>query len=259
MPYALNAGLRIHYQLEGSGPPLVLHTGFSQSLREWYLLGYVAALQDDYRLILLDPRGQGASDKPHDPEAYGDELRVADVVAVLDAASIDRAHFWGWSMGGRIGFALAKHVPERFCSLVMGGAAPFGGRPSLVWAELLRRGIEVWLAEGDEDERGMGPLPAEVRALRLTSDAEALAAASLMQRPNLESDLSSMTLPALIYCGEQDPAHDWARRAAGLMPNASFISLPGLNHRQVNLDAAAMLPHVRAFLQRVPEAPITRV
>jgi pimeloyl-ACP methyl ester carboxylesterase len=64
VPYARNAGS--HYEVTGAGPPLVLQHGFMCSLDEWDELGYVAALSAQYRLILIDARGHGSSDKPHD-------------------------------------------------------------------------------------------------------------------------------------------------------------------------------------------------
>lgn len=70
MPHANHRGVRNHYQVEGEGPPLVLQHGFTHSLRRWYLHGYVEALREDHRLILVDARGHGSSDKPHDPSAY---------------------------------------------------------------------------------------------------------------------------------------------------------------------------------------------
>jgi pimeloyl-ACP methyl ester carboxylesterase len=84
MPYATNQNVRIHDQGEGEGPPLVLQHGFSNSLESWYDAGYVHALRPDYRLILIDARGHGASDKPHDPDAYALQRRAGDIVAVLD-------------------------------------------------------------------------------------------------------------------------------------------------------------------------------
>ena len=81
MPYACNGSVRIHYQVEGRGPALVLQHGFTESLVDWYEAGYVDALKPDYRLVLIDARGHGASDKPHDPDAYLLGERVADVVA----------------------------------------------------------------------------------------------------------------------------------------------------------------------------------
>jgi pimeloyl-ACP methyl ester carboxylesterase len=64
MPYVIHQGVQIHYQVEGEGPPLVLQHGFTQSLKSWHMAGYVNALQSHYRLILIDARGHGASDKP---------------------------------------------------------------------------------------------------------------------------------------------------------------------------------------------------
>ena len=89
MPYVERDGVRIHYRVEGSGVPLVLHHGFTSRLDRWYENGYVEALQDRYRLILIDARGHGKSDKPHEPAAYQTERRVADVLAVMDAVGIE--------------------------------------------------------------------------------------------------------------------------------------------------------------------------
>ncbi len=65
MPYVRSQGLRIHYHVEGHGPPLVCQHGFGDSLESWYELGYVDALKDEYRLILIDARGHGASGCPY--------------------------------------------------------------------------------------------------------------------------------------------------------------------------------------------------
>src|SRR5262245_20942154 len=111
LPYASHQSIRVHYQVDGQGPALVLHHGLAGSLEVWRQLGYAAALRDDYQLIMLDARGHGASDKPHERGAYGLLNHVADVLAVLDALQVRKAHFLGHSMGGLIGFGLAKHAP----------------------------------------------------------------------------------------------------------------------------------------------------
>src|SRR5215831_14546262 len=145
MPYIDNDGVRIHYQVEGEGPPLVLQHGFSESVVDWYEAGYVDALRSDYRLVLIDARGHGASDKPHDPDAYELERRVADVVAVLDGLAIEKAVFWGYSMGGWIGFGAAKYARQRIRALVIGGQHPYARS-----MEPLRLIIRRGLAEGSE-------------------------------------------------------------------------------------------------------------
>ena len=60
MPFADHDGVRIHYHLEGDGPPVVMQAGFTLSIGVWYQWSYVDALKRDYRLILVDPRGHGS-------------------------------------------------------------------------------------------------------------------------------------------------------------------------------------------------------
>ncbi len=140
MPYAQNGRVRIHYRVEGEGPALVLQHGFTESVVDWYEAGYVEALRPDYRLVLVDARGHGASDKPHDPDAYVLNRRVADVVAVLDTLAIAKALFWGYSMGGWIGFGLAKYAKERVHALVIGGQHPYA-RSMRSLRQMVQRGI----------------------------------------------------------------------------------------------------------------------
>src|SRR5689334_1501813 len=125
MPFANNQGVRIHYDTVGQGRPLVLHHGTSGSGPDWADLGYVEALKHDHRLILIDARGHGSSDKPHDPAAYDLSLRASDVVSVQDHLGLPKADYFGYSMGGWIGFGLAKHTPDRVNSLIIGGAHPY--------------------------------------------------------------------------------------------------------------------------------------
>jgi pimeloyl-ACP methyl ester carboxylesterase len=118
-------GVRIAYDVVGNGPPLLLHHGFAVSARVWHEPDYVTPLQDRYRLILMDARGHGESDNPHDPADYVMPRRVADVTAVLDALGIDQVHFLGYSMGARVGFAVGTLAPDRIASFILGGSDPF--------------------------------------------------------------------------------------------------------------------------------------
>ena len=112
MPYAVNEGIRIHYKTEGEGPPLVLQHWSVATMENWYDFGYISALKNNYQLILLDARGHGGSDKPQVPEAYKLEKRVGDIVAVLDDLGIAKTHYFGYSMGGWIGFGMAQFAPH---------------------------------------------------------------------------------------------------------------------------------------------------
>lgn len=254
MPYAMNNGVRIYYEREGSGPPVVLQHGFTRSLEGWRDSGYVAALRDDYELILVDARGHGKSDKPHDPAEYTSDKRAGDIIAVLDDADIARAVYWGYSMGGHIGYAIAEYAPERFDALILGGMHPYArdpGQPG--WrAEAMRAGgMEGYLAEL---ERREGRLPEPIRTRLFDNDPAALLASTTGSSgsPSFEAALGRLTIPVLVYAGDRDqPIHNAAARGAAGKPYVIFVSLPGLNHGEVSRRSDVVLPHVIPFLADV--------
>jgi pimeloyl-ACP methyl ester carboxylesterase len=251
MPYANNQGVRIHYEVEGEGPPLVLQHGGMDCLESWYELGYVHALKPDYQLILIDARGHGASDKPHDANAYGLQWMVEDVIAVLDTLHTPKAHFWGYSMGGWIGFGLAKYVPEHFSSFIIGGqhaqARSFERRRQQV-----RRGIEQGI-EGfvASVEATYGAIWPGFKARLLAADLEAELARS-QDVPSLEEVLPTMTMPCLLYAGEADTNYPGVKECLKHISNVTFFSFPGLNHPETFVQSNLVLPHITKFLATVP-------
>lgn len=249
MPYATNGDVRIHYRVEGSGPALLLHHWTFFSLDAWYELGYVDALASERRLVLMDSRGHGQSDAPHDKAAYGPEPRVADVVAVLDAAGAKRAAFFGYSMGGWIGFACAKHAPRRFSAFILGGQHPYTQTMDEVRA-MLRVGEEKG-AEAFVDlwEREVGQLREAERKRMLRYDFTAMRAAA-QDRDSLESILPQIRVPCLLFSGANDEVHAKAAQAAGRILNSQFISIPGLGHGETIQHVDLIAPLVRGFLDR---------
>ena len=253
MPQATsNNGVKIHYEVVGDGPPVLLHHGFTSSLEGWREYGYADALKDDYRLILMDARGHGQSGKPHDAAAYAIGFRVSDVTSVLDDLGVEQSHFFGYSMGGHTGFGMLEHAPDRVASLVVGGMHPYARKaePLNQRAETLRDGIEAMLTA---TERQLGPIQEPFRSRMLANDAEALVASTLGTRdtPGLEDSLATARHLCLVFAGDQDPAHDLAQQAAGQTPNATFVSLAGLNHLAALTRSDLVLPHVTEFLARV--------
>lgn len=114
-------GVKIHYFIEGKGEPVLLIHGFAVNTQiQWGLPGILKALAKDHRVIALDCRGHGKSDKPTDPKKYGTEM-VEDAVRLLDHLNIKKAHVVGYSMGATItGKLLATH-PDRLLSATLGG------------------------------------------------------------------------------------------------------------------------------------------
>jgi pimeloyl-ACP methyl ester carboxylesterase len=247
VPYVNNTGILIHYEVEGSGPPLVLQHGFMQCIQDWYECGYVAALRTAYRMILIDARGHGSSGKPHDATSYTLARRVTDVTAVLNALGLKKGHFWGYSMGGYIGFGMAKYAPDRVDGLVIGGQHPFARDLAS-----FRRFAKEWRLEGGEAfvagfKRIFGPISNDYAARLRTADVEAYFAAA-EDRATMADILETMTMPCCVYAGDADPLFAQARSASERMPNACFFPVPGLSHAQTFSESSTVLPRIVKFL-----------
>ena len=254
MPYTINDGLRIHYEVVGSGEPLVLYHGLTGSGERWRDTGYVAGLGETYRLILIDARGHGESDKPHDQAAYGRRRQAADVVAVLNDLEIAAARVWGHSMGGDVALTLGRHHPDRVKALVVTGYSPFAAAGDeaaemTAWTTDLQGGIEGFVAGY---ERRHGILPDDARARWLANDGAALAAcvASMIAESDGSqvADLSMIETPVLLLVGTEEPFAEQAHEAANLLPRGMFVPLEGLDHVQTFFRSDLVLPHVRNFL-----------
>ena len=246
MPYATNEETRIHYRVEGSGPPLILQHGLFWSLEGWERWGYVEAL-NRFQLILVDARGHGESGKPHDSVAYSLANHVADIVAVLDDLGIRSAHYWGFSMGGWIGFGLAVLAPERIEALVLGGAHPYGR--TLPDASRLDGSDPELFLERFFQRQSLSREAMEPAKMQefLNNDFQAIAAAQ-QDRATLEDSLAVIANPMFLYVGEADGALPQVKKCAAEIPNSSFVYLPGLNHPESFYRSDLVLPLVMPFL-----------
>jgi pimeloyl-ACP methyl ester carboxylesterase len=116
--------VKLHYEIHGTGEPLILLNGILGSAEKtWGAkanggFGLYEALSKRYRVIALDGRGQGKSDKPHDPKMYGMET-VRDVIRLMDHLKIRKAHVLGLSMGGGVLGRLLVERPERLLSAIL--------------------------------------------------------------------------------------------------------------------------------------------
>ena len=86
MPKINRDGINIHYEVHGSGPPLLLTHGYSSTSGMWQ--GQIEALSKHHKLVLWDMRGHGQSDYPDDPSAYSEALTVADMAALCKPDAI---------------------------------------------------------------------------------------------------------------------------------------------------------------------------
>jgi pimeloyl-ACP methyl ester carboxylesterase len=212
-------------------------------METWYELGYVDVLKCGRKVILIDARGHGASDKPHDTAAYGKNLQAADVVAVLRELEAPRADYFGYSMGARIGFAMAQYAPERVRGFILGGAAG-DGRSRI--GNRFRAGLKETGADGIPALWG-AVLPQTLESRLIRNDVVALDAC-ITDSLGFADVLPTMTMPCLMYVGEADPICAVAEATAAEMPNVTFFTLPGLGHAEAFLRSELVLPRVLEFL-----------
>lgn len=253
MPFVDNHGVRIYYATIGNGPALLLHHGTTGSGADWIDLGYVDALKADHQLIILDSRGHGESDKPHDPSAYELSLRTSDVVSVLDNLGLQKVDYFGYSLGGWIGFGLARHAPTRLRSLIFGGSHPYAEdmRP---FRDRLPHDRDTFAKLVDQ-LHGTGLTPAR-RSRLLANDIDALRALTQDRASNADL-LPSMTMPCLLFAGEVDPRLAQVRECARELQNATFFSLPECDHIGAMAHSDLVISHLMPFLSRVQAASVS--
>jgi pimeloyl-ACP methyl ester carboxylesterase len=250
MPYVNNGDVRIHYAIEGDGPPVVLNHWSLGTLEGWRVNGFIDRLRADFTVIALDVRGHGKSDKPHDLAAYALENRVGDIVAILDELDIDRAHFYGYSMGGWIGYGMAAHAPERLRSLAIGGAHPY---------EQSMAGLREVLATGVSDGaqafidlmRTTDPEWTKTHASQWMDADFAAQYAVAQDRSSQEAILSTIECPCLILAGSEDGLCEDAERATAQIANARFVAIPGLDHGGALARSDLVAPILKEFLASV--------
>jgi pimeloyl-ACP methyl ester carboxylesterase len=262
--YAMNAldSSRVYFEDDGGeGAPVVILGGFLdpvELVRHSPIPRALQAFPGEFRLIYIDHRGHGRSDKPHAPEAYAIPVRVADVVAVLDELAIERAHFIGISWGGRLCFGIGEHAPERARSLVIVGQQPYAIDPAGPLTRALGEAVAASSERGIEAlvlafEAVAGRYPESVRAVYLASDAAAMRAAfrAVMAEGAVSQNLGAWDVPCLICVAENDvDFFDQARRAAEEIPNAEFVSIGGTDHLGVDTAPVdAVLPAVLRILR----------
>ena len=226
-----SAGVGLHYVVHGpdAGPPVVLVHGFCSD----YSLNWVGTRWQETlvhagrRVIGLDCRGHGHSEKPHDPAAYDRSVMAADVARLLDHLEVERADYLGYSMGGRIGLSLAVEHPERIRRAVFGGVGAWAGRERPQHSELTARRLR-----GDESvDDPMATMFYEFARARPINDLEALACCILgPQRPISDEALAEVRVPILVCTGDQD----WMARGgddlAARLGSGRHFNIAGRNH-----------------------------
>jgi len=274
--YARSGALQIAYELRSSlrvwRPWLVLIQGMGFDRLGWNPV--LGRLGRRFRLVLIDNRGSGCSDRPADGFAVAD--MVGDVVAVLDAAGVRRAHVLGASLGGMVAQELAITHPERVNSLVLACTTPgwpfaypmpvatirLTASTAYMTAEVaLRRHTENALSARtvqhrpelvDRIIRLQGSQPADAGILSAQARAGMRYAGHLRQ--------TRIRARTLIVHGDADAIVDPrnAKLLAKRIPDAQLVIFPGLGHLLFWEDPDGFADAVASFLLGYPGSPSAR-
>lgn len=259
-------GAPIHYEIVGSGPPLLLLNGIGLDLSAWGPL--VQALCGVRQLVLLETRGSGLSGPP--PEPCTTARLAADALALLDHLSLGSVDVLGFSLGGLVAQELAILAPDRIRSLVLAAtAARLPGRTRRVldaWRRLLLAGVEADAFRREQFAWIFGPATLEndaliEGALATLAGAPAPSARGFAAQTDacLAHDTreraSGIGAPALVLAGADDillPAAA-AETLAGLLPRGRFEHHPG-GHAFLSESTSVVTASVLRFLDLPREA-----
>ncbi|MBV7583923.1 3-oxoadipate enol-lactonase [Pseudomonas sp. PDM33] len=232
--------VRIAYRLDGAGglPLLVLSNSIGTDLHMWD--GQIAALSEHFRVLRYDARGHGASSVP--PGPYSLARLGEDVIELLDALGVQRAHFLGLSLGGFVGQWLALNAPQRIERLVLANTSAWLG-PQDQWEARIAEVLEAedmrdtaatflgnWFpATWLEQDR---PEVAPFRATLLATNRHGLAGSfAAVQETDLRTALRNVRLPTLVIAGQFDTvtAADHSELIAEAIPGARLFTLPAVH------------------------------
>jgi len=270
MPLALRDGIEIYYEVRGRGPPLLLVEGLGYGL--WMWRGQSPALEDRFRLFLVDNRGVGRSTPLSGPYSMTEFAR--DALAVLDAEGVDRAAVLGPSMGGFIAQSMAALDPGRLSAMVLACTSAGGPTsqpiPPATWAEMtrtvpnespadrLRRTMSLALTSSFPRDR-----PTEFEGIiadRLASPTDptqwTFQALSPLTFDARESD-AHLAVRTLITTGTEDRVVPWTNSLAlyKTIPRASLALFRGQNHLHLLERAESFNRLLEEFLTAPADAP----
>ncbi|MDX1511855.1 MAG: adenylate/guanylate cyclase domain-containing protein, partial [Nitriliruptorales bacterium] len=275
--YAESDGARIAYQVIGEGerdvviiPGFVSHVDLNWDLRPEFR-AFLEGTAAFARVVTFDKRGVGLSDRVETAPSI--EQRIDDLLAVLDAAEVDRAHLFGISEGAPMAILFAASHPDRVASLMMyGGMARTTEAPDYPFAPpkqaLLDSALELITPHWDE------PVMLEIMQPSLAEDAEAQdhwtrmnqAAASPAMVAQLylmafdfdvRGILDAVHVPTLVMHTRGDRAVpvQAGRYLAEHIPGATFIEYEGIDHVPVAANVPEVVGDIEEFLTGTKTLP----
>ncbi|MCW5891435.1 MAG: 2-succinyl-6-hydroxy-2,4-cyclohexadiene-1-carboxylate synthase [bacterium] len=263
--------MRLHVETAGHGPALVLLHGFTGNAGTW--LPLLPVLAEHFRVLAVDLPGHRYSPPP-------DGMRLPELadalVGILDRLGIARAHWLGYSMGGRAALHVALARPGRVERLILESASPGiadatartlrAVADDALAATLLRDGlpafVDAWAAQPlfATQARLPGGVRERERAVRLGNGATGLAAALRAFGPGVQAplwdELAHLRPPTLLVVGADDPPYRvLAARMAARLPDAETVVVPDAGHATHLENPVAFAAATIDFLRRRAPRP----
>lgn len=233
-------GIKLWYASFGRGEPVVMiHGGLANSN---YWAHQVRALQDRYRVIVLDSRGHGRSSR--DAQPYGYDLMASDVIALMDYLKIGKAAIVGWSDGAIIGLDIAMKHPDRVSRLFAFAA---NSDPSAV-ADISKSDVfNAFVARAGEEYKRLSPTPGEYGAF-----VDEIKKMWDTQPKWTAADLARIKTPTWIVDGDRDEAikRENTEFMAASIANAGLLIQPQVTHFSFLQDSKQFNDDVLRFLDR---------
>ncbi len=239
MPYFDNDGCQLHYEDYGHGAPLLLVHGLGSSTRDWEY--QIPALAQHYRVIALDVRGHGRSDKPRG--AYRIADFADDVAALIEYLQLPPVHLVGISMGGMIGFQLGVDRPELLRSLTIVNSGPeVKAKSPGDWLEIAKRWTLARVLSLETIAKALAkllfPKPEQAELRRKVeerwpqNDKHAyLASLDAIIGWGVRERLQRITCPTLVISADRDYTPvERKREYVAEMPNARLLVIENSRH-----------------------------
>ena len=243
--------VEIAYDDAGAGDPILLIHGFASNGRvNWVDTGWVKTLVDaGFRVVTIDNRGHGESEKLYDPKFYEAAEMAEDARRLLDHLGVERCCVMGYSMGARISAFLAIMHPRRVRAAVFAGLASnmihgVGGGAEIA------KGLE---AASVNDITDLGAKAFRYFAELTRSDLKALAACIKSSRVKItEEMLAQIQVPVLVVAGDQDTVSGEVAPLVAAIPGARGLVLPNRNHMNAVGDKTYRREAIAFFKSHLP-------
>jgi pimeloyl-ACP methyl ester carboxylesterase len=244
--FTTSDGIKIHYLTLGTrGSWVVLIHGYTGNAEHnWFANGIAQALAKNHRVVALDNRNHGKSDKPQ----LNGPGKASDTIELMDHLKIQKAHIGGYSMGGGITGQLLATNPERFITAHFGGSGISETDPEWIaklppdkqgrdpQEDAVSKGLRIHHAM----DNGMSQAEAEKVAETPPAPRPAPTAATTPRPAGPKLDLATLNVPIIILNGELDRPHAKSTRAAREARDVEIVVFPGKSH--LTAIAAGYMP-----------------